>query len=85
MRPLYRPILRRRRREFSAQLRRWRRYEFTRIAWRDLAGWADVPETLRELSECADAAISVALAQARAGLVARFGEPRPRAGKRSRS
>ena len=67
--------------EFSAQLRRWRRYEFTRIAWRDLAGWADVPETLRELSECADAAISVALAQARAGLVARFGEPRAASGQ----
>ncbi len=67
--------------EFSAQLRRWRRYEFTRIAWRDLAGWADVPETLRELTECADAAISVALAQAHAGLVARFGEPRAASGQ----
>ncbi len=62
--------------EFSAQLRRWRRYEFMRIAWRDLAGWAPVAETLRELTECADAAINVALAQARAGLVARFGEAR---------
>jgi glutamate-ammonia-ligase adenylyltransferase len=62
--------------EFQGQLRRWRRYEFMRIAWRALAGWAAVPESLRELTECADAAIRAALAQARASLVARFGEPR---------
>jgi glutamate-ammonia-ligase adenylyltransferase len=40
-----------------------------------------VPETLRELTECADAAITVALRQARAGLVARFGEPRAAGGQ----
>ena len=62
--------------EVMARLRRWRRYEFIRIAWRDLAGWADVPETLEALSACADAAIVAAVSQARAALVARYGEPR---------
>jgi [glutamine synthetase] adenylyltransferase / [glutamine synthetase]-adenylyl-L-tyrosine phosphorylase len=59
-----------------AALRRWRRRELTRIAWRDLAGWADLSETLAELTAFADAAIGAALAHARAGLVARYGEPR---------
>jgi len=67
--------------EFQAQLRRWRRYEYVRIAWRDLAGWAQVPETLAELSACADAAITTALAWARRTLVARYGEPRSAAGE----
>jgi glutamate-ammonia-ligase adenylyltransferase len=57
-------------------LRRWRRLEHTRIAWRDLAGWAQLPETLSELTAFADTAISTALTYARAQLVARYGEPR---------
>jgi [glutamine synthetase] adenylyltransferase / [glutamine synthetase]-adenylyl-L-tyrosine phosphorylase len=65
---------------FMAQLRRWRRYEFVRIAWRDLAGWAALPETLEELTGCAEAAITVALAQAQAALMARYGQPRSAAG-----
>jgi [glutamine synthetase] adenylyltransferase / [glutamine synthetase]-adenylyl-L-tyrosine phosphorylase len=67
--------------EFLARLRRWRRYEFVRIAWRDLSGWADLPATLAELSDCADAAIAVALNQARVTLVARYGEPRSAGGE----
>ena len=47
-----------------------------RIAWRDLAGWADLPETLSDLSAFADAAIDLAVRFARRGLVARYGEPR---------
>ncbi len=66
--------------ECMARLRRWRRYEFIRIAWRDLAGWADVPETLEALSACADAAIIMAVALQREHLVARYGEPRAAAG-----
>ena len=62
-------------------LRRWRRLEHTRIAWRDLAGWAQLPETLSELSAFADAAISTALTYARAQLVARYGEPRSVSGE----
>jgi [glutamine synthetase] adenylyltransferase / [glutamine synthetase]-adenylyl-L-tyrosine phosphorylase len=57
-------------------LRRWRRYELARIAWRDLAGWADLDETLADLTAFADAAIGAALACARAALAARYGEPR---------
>jgi [glutamine synthetase] adenylyltransferase / [glutamine synthetase]-adenylyl-L-tyrosine phosphorylase len=57
-------------------LRRWRRREIVRIAWRDLAGWADLTETLGDLSGFADAAIDVAVRHARRGLVARYGEPR---------
>jgi glutamate-ammonia-ligase adenylyltransferase len=66
--------------QLQAALRRWRRREFTRIAWRDLAGWAELPETLADLSAFADAAITVALAHARAALSARYGEPRSPSG-----
>ncbi|HEY0342044.1 MAG TPA: hypothetical protein VGC34_14655, partial [Steroidobacteraceae bacterium] len=59
-----------------SELRRWRRHEIVRIAWRDLAGWADLPETLSDLSAFADAAINVALRYARLSLVSRYGEPR---------
>jgi glutamate-ammonia-ligase adenylyltransferase len=63
-----------------SELRRWRRREFTRIAWRDLAGWADLAETLAELTAFADQAIVSALVSARAALVARYGEPRASGG-----
>jgi glutamate-ammonia-ligase adenylyltransferase len=42
-------------------LRRIRRYEMVRIAWRDLAGWADLAETVTDLSNLADACIELAL------------------------
>ncbi|HKT71506.1 MAG TPA: bifunctional [glutamate--ammonia ligase]-adenylyl-L-tyrosine phosphorylase/[glutamate--ammonia-ligase] adenylyltransferase [Steroidobacteraceae bacterium] len=63
-----------------ADLRRWRRRELVRIAWRDLAGWADLETTLSELSVFADTAIRVAADQARRPLVARYGEPRSSSG-----
>ena len=59
-----------------AALRRWRRRELVRIAWRALAGWAQIEETLRESSDFADAAISSAVHSARRPLIERFGEPR---------
>jgi [glutamine synthetase] adenylyltransferase / [glutamine synthetase]-adenylyl-L-tyrosine phosphorylase len=62
-------------------LRRWRRRELARIAWRDLAGWADLEETLADLSAFADAAIGTAVAQGRATLTARYGEPRSAGGQ----
>jgi glutamate-ammonia-ligase adenylyltransferase len=61
-------------------LRRWRRRELTRIAWRDLAGWADLGETLADLTAFADAAIALALRAAREPLVGRYGEPRSAGG-----
>src|SRR6202043_2148100 len=66
---------------FQGELRRWRRREFIRIAWRDLAGWADLPETLADLTAFADAAIVAALAHARRALGARYGEPRSAGGE----
>ena len=67
--------------EVQRTLRRWRRYELARIAWRDLAGWADLPETLADLSAFADAAIRSAAAFARHALVERYGEPRSASGE----
>ena len=66
--------------QVQAALRTWRRRELVRIAWRDLAGWAALPATLAELSAFADAAIGAAVTQARATLVARYGEPRSEGG-----
>ncbi|HUN71525.1 MAG TPA: bifunctional [glutamate--ammonia ligase]-adenylyl-L-tyrosine phosphorylase/[glutamate--ammonia-ligase] adenylyltransferase [Steroidobacteraceae bacterium] len=66
--------------DMLSALRRWRRREMVRIAWRALAGWAEVEETLRELSDFADAAIRVSVEHARLGLTARYGEPRSAAG-----
>jgi len=60
----------------EARMRRWRRRELTRIAWRDLAGWASLTETLTELSAFADRAIVAAVAVAESTLRTRYGEPR---------
>jgi glutamate-ammonia-ligase adenylyltransferase len=60
---------------FMALLRRWRRAEFARIAWRDLAGWASLDETLRDLSRAADLALRLAHDFALRALSARFGRP----------
>ncbi len=48
-------------RVLMTRLRRARRRELTRIAWRDIAGMAELDETLRDLSELADACIQGAL------------------------
>ena len=42
-------------------LRRCRRREMVRIAWRDLSGWADLAETVSDLSAFADACLEHAL------------------------
>ena len=62
--------------DWMAALRRWRRREFVRIAWRDLASWAALAETLADLSACADAAIVAACSFAMRTLSARHGVPR---------
>jgi len=41
----------------SRLLRRYRRRELVRIAWRDLSGWADLSETVSDLSAFADACL----------------------------
>ncbi len=47
--------------ELMTKLRDFRRREMIRIAWRDLAGWAELSETLADLSHLADACIQYAL------------------------
>ncbi len=66
---------------FMDALRRLRRRELVRIAWRDLAGLATLEETLRELSALADGAIRAALAFASRALAPRYGTPRSAAGE----
>jgi glutamate-ammonia-ligase adenylyltransferase len=44
-----------------SRLRRFRRREMVRIAWRDLAGWADLTETMSTLSAFADACLDHSL------------------------
>ncbi len=61
--------------QFMAELRRWRRAELARIAWRDLAGWAGLEQTLAELSNAADTAIRVSQEFAWRQLCARHGPP----------
>ncbi len=42
------------------RLRQFRRAQMVRIAWRDLAGWADLNETMQDLSDLADVCIGCA-------------------------
>jgi len=65
---------------FPGELRRWRRRELTRIAWRDLAGWADLGETVADLTAFADTAIATAWL-APAAPSGRYGEPRSGGGE----
>jgi glutamate-ammonia-ligase adenylyltransferase len=67
--------------EAQRLLRQWRRREMLRIAWRDIAGLADVRETLRVVSELADGCIRAAARAARSHLSAPFGLPRTRSGE----
>jgi glutamate-ammonia-ligase adenylyltransferase len=57
-------------------LRRFRRTEGVRIAWRDLAGLAAIDDTLAEQSALADACIRIALEMLETRARARFGTPR---------
>jgi len=65
---------------FMTALRRQREREMVRIAWRDLAGWASLTETLSDLSAFADAAIQAAVEYAGSDLAHVYGEPRSVAG-----
>ena len=60
---------------FMDALRRFRRRQLVRIAWRDLAGHADVDAVLRELSLLADVCIRAACRYAAVTLTARHGAP----------
>jgi glutamate-ammonia-ligase adenylyltransferase len=67
---------------FMAALRRQREREMVRIAWRDLAGWATLNETLADTSAFADAAIQAAVDYASLDLARTYGEPLNTAGER---
>jgi glutamate-ammonia-ligase adenylyltransferase len=62
--------------EAGGILREWRRREMLRIAWRDIARRASVLETLRALSDFADAVIRAAAAAAQLHMDPVFGRPR---------
>lgn len=49
--------------QLGVQLRRFRRREMVRIAWRDLAGHSELNEVVADLSALADACIDLALEQ----------------------
>lgn len=56
-------------------LRAYRRREMVRIAWRDLAGWTDLEQVVRDLSALADACLNVALESLHAWHSREFGVP----------
>ena len=61
--------------DFLRRLRLFRHRELLRIIWRDLNESVDVTESLRDLSDLADAAINAALTYATDLLQARHGQP----------
>jgi glutamate-ammonia-ligase adenylyltransferase len=56
-------------------LRLYRQREMVRIAWRDIAAWADLKETLKSLSNLADAMIEATLNWLYPRLTAQLGTP----------
>ncbi|KPK70706.1 MAG: hypothetical protein AMJ84_07400 [Acidithiobacillales bacterium SM23_46] len=62
-------------------LRVSRQREMVRIAWRDLAGWASLNETLSALSELADASLDATLGFLHSNFIARHGIPRGESSK----
>jgi [glutamine synthetase] adenylyltransferase / [glutamine synthetase]-adenylyl-L-tyrosine phosphorylase len=62
-------------------LRRFRRREMIRIIWRDIAGWAELAETLEHLTELADLSIRGALDRLHAWTCAELGTPRDATGR----
>ncbi len=59
----------------SSCLRHFRRREMVRIAWRDLAGWADLQETMDSLTSLADACIQIVEAVLYRMLCGEYGTP----------
>lgn len=62
-------------------LRQIRAQEMLRIAWRDLAGWSSLDETLRDLSDLADACVQGALGNLARWHAERYGLARNPAGE----
>jgi len=66
---------------FMLRLRQVRQREMVRIAWRDIAGWASVDETLADLSALADACLQETTHFAHQRLVFELGEPLTKSGQ----
>jgi [glutamine synthetase] adenylyltransferase / [glutamine synthetase]-adenylyl-L-tyrosine phosphorylase len=62
-------------------LRVWRRRELVRIAWRDIAGWSSVEETLQDLSEIGASAVRCAADFATRAQERIYGTPRSTSGE----
>lgn len=62
--------------ELGATLRRFRRREMLRLAWRDIAGWTDIATTLRETSDLAEAVVAETLSALFRFASAAIGEPK---------
>ncbi len=62
-------------------LREFRQREMFRIAWRDLASWAPLNETLRDLSLLADACVDLSLARLHQWACKQWGIPRDSNGR----
>jgi len=56
-------------------LRRFRQREWLRIVWRDIAGWAELAEVTRDLSNLATACVQASLAKLHAWLCREWGTP----------
>lgn len=67
--------------EFVAALRKLRNTQMARLAFRDIAGWADLDETLGALSDLADRCCQAALQHCEIDLQARYGRPRDEQGQ----
>jgi len=61
-------------------LRRVRRREMLRVAWRDLAGLANLEETVRDASDLADAVLTTATRHLQRGLERELGTPESKTG-----
>jgi len=70
--------------QLGVLLRRFRRWETVRIAWRDLTGLATLEETLGDLTEVAEQAIEAALNRLYSWQCQRYGTPRDAEGVEQR-
>ena len=61
--------------EFQSVLRQFRLQQMVRIAWRDIAGWAALNETLLDLSNLADVCVQAAYGRAYEQFSALYGAP----------
>ncbi|MES1196358.1 MAG: bifunctional [glutamate--ammonia ligase]-adenylyl-L-tyrosine phosphorylase/[glutamate--ammonia-ligase] adenylyltransferase, partial [Steroidobacter sp.] len=61
--------------EFQGNLRRFRQQHMARIAWRDIAGWSSLNETLLDSSNLADVCVQAVYERSHASLSALYGVP----------